>query len=76
MVGDNRDYQRLADTEIQNAFNNSFIREEVQNSKEGEKVHFQRMEVIDKNTCTFCKRINGKIVDLGRDGVLNSEILS
>jgi len=61
MVGDNRDYQRLADTEIQNAVNNSFLREEVHNTPDGQKVYFQRIEVIDKNTCAFCKRMNGKI---------------
>jgi tail protein len=61
MVGDNRDYQRLADTEIQNAVNNSFLREEVQNTPDGKKTYFQRIEVIDKNTCAFCKRMNGKI---------------
>lgn len=61
MVGDNRDYQRLADTEIQNAVNNSFLREEVQNTPDGQKAYFQRIEVIDKNTCAFCKRMNGKI---------------
>ncbi len=61
MVGDNRDYQRLADTEIQNAVNNSFIREEVQSAPEGEKVYFQRIEVIDGNTCPFCRQMNGKI---------------
>lgn len=61
MVGDNRDYQRLADTEIQNAFNNSVIREEVQNTPEGYKTYFQRVEVIDGNTCPFCRQMNGKI---------------
>lgn len=61
MVGDNRDYQRLADAEIQNAVNNSFLREEVQNTPDGQKTYFQRIEVIDKNTCAFCKRMNGKI---------------
>lgn len=61
MVGDNRDFQRLADTEIQNAFNNAFIREEVYNAPEGEKVYFQRIEVIDSNTCQRCKDLNGKI---------------
>lgn len=61
MVGDNRDFQRLADTEIQNSVNNAFIREEVYNTKVGEKVYFQRIEVVDDNTCPFCKRMNGKI---------------
>lgn len=61
MVGDNRDFQKLADTEIQNSVNNAFIREEVYNTKVGEKVYFQRIEVVDDNTCPFCKRMNGKI---------------
>ena len=61
MVGDNRDYQRLADTEIQNAVNNSFLREEVQNTPDGQKTYFQRIEVIDGNTCKYCKQMNGKI---------------
>lgn len=61
MVGDNRDFQRLADTEIQNSVNNAFIREEVYNAKVGEKVYFQRIEVVDDNTCPFCKKMNGKI---------------
>lgn len=61
MVGHNRDFQRIADTEIQRTFNNSFIREEVHNAKEGEKVYFERVEVIDGNTCPYCKKINGKI---------------
>lgn len=61
MVGHNRDFQRIADTEIQKTFNNSFIREEVHNAKEGEKVYFERVEVIDGNTCPYCQKINGKI---------------
>ena len=56
MVGDNRDYQRLADTEIQNAFNNASIREEVYNTpKKARKTYFKRIEVIDGNTCPKCK---------------------
>lgn len=61
MVNYNRDFQRIADTEIQKTFNNSFIREEVNNAEEGEKVYFERVEVIDGNTCPYCKKINGKI---------------
>mgnify|MGYP002856282109 CR=1 FL=1 len=61
MVGHNRDFQRIADTEIQRTFNNSFIREEVYNAAEGEKVYFERVEVVDGNTCPYCRKINGKI---------------
>jgi hypothetical protein len=62
MTGANRDFQKIADTEIQNAFNNSHLLDEVAQAKEGEKVYFERMEVIDGNTCKFCKKMNGVIV--------------
>lgn len=73
MVGDNRDFQKLADTEIQNVFNTSFVREEVHNTPEGEKIYFKRVEVIDDNTCEFCKKNNGKIA-VWSDKPLKSEI--
>lgn len=72
MVGDNRDFQRIADTEIQNAFNNSFIQEEVHNTTEGKKTYFKRIEVIDGNTCPKCRSINGKIA-VWSDRPLNDE---
>ena len=73
MVGDNRDFQRIADTEIQNAFNNSFVLEEVYNTEEGKKTYFRRIEVIDANTCPKCKAINGKIA-VWSDKPLSDEI--
>ena len=73
MVGDNRDFQRVADSEVQNAFNNAFIKEEVYNSKKGEKIYFQRIEVIDDNTCNFCRSMNGKVA-LWSDRPLSSDI--
>lgn len=60
-VGYNRNFQRIADTEIQNAVNRAVLLEETNSAPEGEKVYFQRMEIIDDNTCEFCKRMNGKI---------------
>ena len=72
MTGDNRDFKRLADTEMQNAFNNGFVREEVYNTPDGEKTYFQRVEVIDDNTCPFCRRMNGKIA-LWSDKPLSSQ---
>lgn len=72
MVGNNRDFQRVADTEIQNAFNNSFIQEEVYNTEDGKKTYFRRIEVIDGNTCPKCKAINGKIA-VWSDKPLNDE---
>jgi hypothetical protein len=62
MTGANRDFQRIADTEIQNASNNSFLLDEVANSEPGEKVYFQRIERIDSNTCNFCKKMHGVVV--------------
>jgi hypothetical protein len=62
MTGANRDFQRIADTEIQNASNNSFLLDEVSNAEPGEKVYFQRIERIDSNTCNFCKKMHGVIV--------------
>jgi SPP1 gp7 family putative phage head morphogenesis protein len=62
MTGHNRDFQKIADTEIQNAMNNSYLLDEVHNSEEGGKVYFQRVEVIDSNTCKFCKKMHGVIV--------------
>lgn len=61
MIGHNRDFQRIADTEIQRASTNAFVKEEVQRAEDGEKVYFKRVEVVDDNTCEYCKRINGKI---------------
>ena len=60
-VGLNSNYQRIAETEIQNSVCGAIVREEVHNAKEGEKVYFQRVEIIDANTCPYCKRMEGKI---------------
>jgi len=62
MTGRNRDFQMIADTEIQNAMNNAALLDEVYNAEPGEKVYFQRVEVIDGNTCKFCKKMHGTIV--------------
>lgn len=60
-VGLNRDFQKIADTEIQNNTNNAYLLEEVYNTKEGEKVYFRRFEILDDNTCKKCKKIKGEI---------------
>lgn len=59
--GLNRDFQRIADTEIQNNTNNAYIKEEVYNTPEDEKVYFKRFEMKDDNTCKKCRAIAGKI---------------
>ena len=58
----NRDMQRIADTEVQMATSRAYIKEEVYNTPENEKVYFKRFEVMDDNTCKKCRKINGKIV--------------
>lgn len=60
-VGLNRDFQRIADTEIQNATNEAYVNDAVYNAKEGEKVYFKRYEVLDGNTCKKCESLKGKI---------------
>ena len=56
----NRDWQRIADTEVQNNLNRAYINETVRLS-DGGKVYFRRVEVVDGRTCAYCKRMNGKI---------------
>ena len=58
----NRDFQKIADTEIQNNTTSAYIQEEVYNSEEGEKVYFKRFAQIDDNTCSKCKSQKGMIV--------------
>jgi len=71
-VGLNRDFQRIADTEIQNNTTAAYINEEVYNTKDGEKVYFKRFEVIDGNTCKYCQEIKDTIA-LFSDIPLESE---
>lgn len=58
----NRDMQRIADTELQMAATRGYLKEEVYNTPENEKVYFKRFEMMDDNTCKKCRKINGKIV--------------
>lgn len=60
--GANRDWKKIADTEIQTNLNNAYIQENVKQAEPGESVYFQRMEVIDDRTCDFCKKMHGEIV--------------
>ena len=57
----NRDMQRIADSEVQMAANSAYCKEEVYNTKPGEKVYFKRFEMNDDNTCKACKKLNGTI---------------
>jgi hypothetical protein len=56
----NRDWRRIADTEIVNTANLAGILEDVHNAPEGEKVYFKRYEL--PGCCDKCEKINGKVV--------------
>ena len=57
----NRDFQRIADTEIQNNTNVAYVKEQVYNTKPDEKVYFRRFEQMDNITCKKCRSLNDKI---------------
>jgi hypothetical protein len=56
----NRDWKRIADTEIVNTSNLAGILEDVNNTPKGEKVYFKRYEL--PGCCEKCEKVNGKIV--------------
>lgn len=74
LSGTNRDFRKIADTEIQNNINNSFIEEEVSNAGAGEKVYFQRIEIVDGATCPFCKKMNGVIAVWSETPLSNDKV--
>ncbi len=57
--GHNRDWKRIADTEIVNTSNLAGILQEVNNAEEGEKIYFKRVEL--PGCCDKCAKINGTI---------------
>lgn len=61
LTGTNRDFHKIADTEIQNNINTAFLEQEVESTPKGEKVYFKRMEIVDGATCPFCKKMNDTI---------------
>jgi hypothetical protein len=70
--GMNRDWKRIADTEIVNTSNLAGILEDVHNAPEGEKVYFKRYEL--PGCCDKCAKIDGKIV-LWSDKPLDNEYI-
>jgi len=59
---ENRNWRRIVDTEINNNLNRSYIEAVTSQAAEGEKVYFQRLEVVDSRTCEFCREKNGEVV--------------
>jgi hypothetical protein len=56
----NRDWKRIADTEIVNTSNLAGILQEVNDAAEGEKVYFKRYEL--PGCCDKCAKVDGKVV--------------
>jgi hypothetical protein len=57
--GLNRDWKRIADTEIVNTSNLAYILQEVNDAPKGEKVYFKRYEL--PGCCSKCAKVNGVI---------------
>lgn len=74
LSGTNRDFQKIADTEIQNNINNAFLAEETSNLKEDETAYFRRVEIIDGSTCPFCKKMNGTIAVWSKTPLSNDKV--
>lgn len=74
LTGTNRDFHKIADTEIQNNINNSFLSEETKELAENEKAYFQRIEMNDGATCPFCKKMNGVIAVWSKIPLSNDKI--
>jgi hypothetical protein len=68
--GYNKDWKRVADTEIVNTSNLAGILEEVRQTPKGEKVYFKRVEL--PNCCEKCAAVNGQIA-LWSDTPLDDE---
>ncbi len=70
----NRDWRRIVEYEVNDNINNAFLAEEKANSAPDEKIYLQRLEVIDQGTCKHCEKINGKIVLLVDEPLLDEKI--
>jgi hypothetical protein len=69
---DNRDWKRVADTEMVNAQNLAQIQDEVHTVEPGEKIYFERIEMA--NACKECTAVHGKIVLWSEEPVLEEKI--
>lgn len=73
--GINKDWQRIVEYETNDTMNNAFLREELNTrGSPGEAVYMRRLEIIDRVTCPFCRRINGMIVRVVDEPLESEEI--
>lgn len=70
----NRNFRKIADSEIQNNINNAFLQSETENLPANEKAYFQRVEIIDDKTCPFCKKNNGVIAVWSNTPLTNDKV--
>jgi hypothetical protein len=68
--GLNRDWKRIADTEIVNTSNLAGILQEVNDSPKGERVYFKRYEL--PGCCSKCAKVNG-VIALWSDTQLDND---
>jgi hypothetical protein len=68
----NRDWKRIADTEIVNTSNLAGILQEVNDAPKGEKVYFKRYEL--PGCCDKCAKVNGKIALWSDTQLANDQI--
>jgi hypothetical protein len=68
----NRDWQRIVETEVGDNLNMGFLLSQKSNAEPGEKVYFQRYEVLDDATCKHCQKIN-MLIALWSDVALMDE---
>lgn len=57
----NRDWQRIAESEIVESSNNAFLKETTAGAAAGERVYFRRVEMKDQFVCKFCEKIRGTV---------------
>ena len=70
----NRNFRKIADSEIQNNINNAFLQSETENLPANERAYFQRVEIIDDKTCPFCKKNNGVIAVWSNTPLANDKV--
>jgi hypothetical protein len=68
----NRDWKRIADTELVNTANLAGLKEDAHNAEPGEKVYFKRYEMFD--CCPKCAAVNGKVVLWSEEPLISDKI--
>lgn len=70
----NRDWERIADTEIVQASNTAFLKETVADAAPGDAVYFRRVEMRDDYVCKYCDKIRGMVVRWSETPLMSEDI--